>query len=394
MSAVAMVPSKDKTVFIAGDGDQKKLKGVEETLEFLESELAEGTDVLLGVMGGPAQNLFIRARQFGIGVHRIPWFKLYESTGITAGADTEERAEALRKAWVTSPEAFYPLEELDGTIWLVRELTRVRLGIQDKYRKPAQLQYQAAFRDMEPLLPEGRTFVNLRTTMANPRFIEGALADEHEFELRIKELTRNLPIWEALHPGDEGVLPAVKGLGPSLGGSLIGEIGDIRRFATPEALRAYARFHVNGNGNFPRRAKGKVSSWNRYLNRAVWLWSTDQMARYDHVWRHLYDWKKAKECQEHPELVSRVVVKDGEKRRVSDFTLGHIDKRAKRWVGSKLLEYVWELWHAIERGESPEQWYAGSHWQALFTNVERELDDGLREFLYGEIERRKKVVPE
>ncbi|MDP2735097.1 MAG: transposase [bacterium] len=385
-----LVPSKEKRYFLLTDTGKKVLK-TEELIEWLER--SDGAP-LLGPMGGSGQNFFVRAFQLGKEVHRIPWFQLEEAAGVTVGATPEERAEGILRAWQNQPALFYRFGLPDADVLMVRELTRVRLNIQE-YRKMATLQYKAAFRDLEPLLSEGRKFIALRTMFADPGMIQGALADEEELERRIKQLVEKLPIWHWLHPEKGSPLPRVLGLGPSLGGSLIGEIGDIRNFPAPENLRSYARLHVTLDGEFPRRKKGEVSSWNRYLNRALWLWSTDQMPRYDHVWRHLYDYRKANELQAHPEPVARKVVdRRNRERTVWDFTLKHCDSRAKRWVAVKLLNYVFDVWSAGEIGSDPEGWYPGSRWPAFFRQVETDLAGGLATYLEAEIPKRRRREPE
>lgn len=428
-----LVPSKEKKAFLLTDAESKTLK-LDEVLEWLEG--VNGFQ-LLGPMGGPGQNLFVRASQSGKEVHRIPWFRLEAQTGVTAGASTEERARAIFTAWRQSPGTFYPLMARDADILMVRELTRVRLNIQE-YRKRATLQYKAAWRDLSPLVPreilekgeetacagymrknpkakkpkpdytseefinflntlssDFRRLMELRAYFANPGMIRGAKQDEEELERRIIKHVVKLPIWHWLHPEKGSVLPRILGLGPSLGGSLIGEIGDIRAFPAVGNLRSYARMHVNAEGEFPHRRKGEVSSWNRYLNRAVWLWSTDQMPRYDHVWRQLYDYRKALELQAHPEPEPKKVVDRRNRERIIwQFTLKHCDSRAKRWVGVKLLEYVYELWSVGERGIDPERWYSTSRYPEFFQRVETELESGLSVYLKAEIPKRRRREPE
>jgi len=393
---MVLVPSKGRRFFLATEEEQREFGGKNvpaQVVEYFQS--LDGHDVqLLGIMGGTGQNLLARAMQFGIKVMRIPWYRLEELTGLAVKATAQERASAIRQSWEQHPEGFYQMEALENTIVLTRELTRVRLNIQDTFRKPANLQFQAAWRELEVLLPEGKALISLRTLFSNPQFIAGAKRDEKELEHRIRGLIKTIPIWRWLSPKNS-VLPPIKGLGPSLGGSLVSEIGDIRRFPGRENLRAYARFHVNRKGEFPHREKGEISPWNRYLNRAVWLWSTDQMPRYDHPWRLLYDWKKARELQAHPEAVQREIIDGrGRKRTVHDFTLKHCDMRAKRWTGSQMLNYLWDLWTQVEQGEDPELWYTGSSWPAYFTRIEQELKDGLKEFLEQERKRRRREPKE
>lgn len=435
MDQVILVPSQERRVLALSDSKIRTFKEPARAVKWLE-KLEPETTSILGIMGGPSQTLFTQALHMGFSIWRVPMFKLQELTGLEPKASPKERAEAIRQSWEMAQGAFYQMEELDPIIGVIRELTRQRLNIQD-FRKPATNQLHAALRELEfvlppqaqPLIkllkqavkelfkrPETRSEIEealrrlelevmttdvqqaqllaIRRFFANPRFILGAKEDEEVLEERILRLLPELPIWPWLSLRDS-VLPPIKGLGPSLGGSIVSEIGDIRRFPSPEALRAYARFHVTEEGKFPYRQKGEVAPWNRYLNRAVWLWSTDQMPRYDHPWRFLYDWKKARELQAHPNTTPREVKdKRGRKRTVWDYTLKHLDSRAKRWVGSQMLNYLWEFWWVVARNQDPRKWYPNSTWPEYFERLEGEiLAEGLDEYLEQEIPKRRRVEP-
>lgn len=363
------------------------------------------TSTILTVMGGPAQNVFVQAVRAGHAVCRIPWFRLYEGSQLIRGISDMERADALLEAWEQFPDRFYAMGEFDDRMFRLRELVRARINLQQDYRIKAKQQLEATGRDLEPLFPEGKAYAAIRTVFANSRLVAGAEEDEATLEAEIKRLVRGLDIWEWLHPGSDSALPKVSGLGPALGGGLIAEIGDIRRFSGPDNLRSYARYglvqktnpvdgEAEGRPGLPRRERGQVSSWNRYLERVVWLWAKTQVSRQDHVWRELFRWKKALECQAHPEEVTEPVTRrDGAVVPVTRFTLGHIDARARRWIGSQLLEYVYGLWTAGNAG-NPEAWYVDSHWPELFARAKRELDDGLMDFLTEEMDRRRKVPVE
>lgn len=427
---VSVVPTVNRSAVVL-NGEALTIPNTEEVVAYFEG-LSPG-DTVLALMGGPGQNLFVRAQQMGLDVRRIPWFDLERLVPGIVGASGEERARALKTAWdKPARDEFYPLLEVDQTILMLRELTRIRLNIQN-YRKPAQLQYMAAWRDLAPLFPtelmeqaeqaalagsssksktvdyssrqfkefmdslprEQRDAVELRVMFADPEMISGALADEARLEKRIKKLAGSLDIWSWLHPGKDDVLPEVLGLGPSLGGSLIGEILDIKRFPTPLHLRSYARYGLDSEGRYPRRRKGEVASWNRYLDRAVWLWTTDQMPRYKHVWRALYDHYKWRELRAHP---GPLATDNGTK-----FTLGHLDKRAKRKTGSALLNYVWGLWTAGANGQDLEHWFRTSAhnnwpvddplphmtWDQFFNGIILPNADRTAELVKAEVVRRR-----
>lgn len=436
MLVIAVVPSKQMRVYVSGRGAAFPDPG--RFIAWLDSQRNGSSPTVLGVMGGPGQELFSRIQDMGISVSRLPFYRMKVIAGVEPKASEEDRIAALEMAWEQQPEAFYGLASLDADVVLVRELTRQRLNIQG-FRNSATLQVYGALRSLQFVLPEeaaelvkllyrglkdqfrkpelrnlieaefsrlanevhltsqqqARIFA-IRGFFSNPSFVLGAKTDEEELEKRITGLLKGMEIWRWMHPGNPGkdsALPDLKGFGPAIGGAVVGEIGDIRRFPSANDLRAYARFHVNREGKFPHRQRGEISSWNRYLNRAAWLWSSDQLARYPGVWKTVYLVKKAQELQAHPEVVERPVTdRAGHSRTVFDFTLGHLDKRAKRYTGSVLLEYIWELWTAIAEGQDPEAWYAGSSWPALFSRGESELP-AVQEYLAIEIPKRRRVQP-
>ncbi|MDO8435928.1 MAG: transposase [bacterium] len=431
--AIAVVPSKQKQVLLLDDtGGQRVFSKPQQAIKWLAENLNGA--VILGTMGGPGQELFGRMADSGISVFRTPFSRLQEF-GFEPKASSEDRAAMLQAAWQAKPEGFYPLREIDQTVMLIRELTRQRLNVQES-RKMATLQLHSALRSMEFVLPdEAATAVELlrkglkkqfsepetlrqieaefqrlaeevalssgqqarifaiRQFFSNPRFILGAKEDEQELEKQISKLLASVGIWQWLRRKGT-TLPAIKGLGPAIGGAIVSEIGDIRRFPSSEDLRAYARFHINREGKFPHRKKGELSPFNRYLSRAVWLWTSDQVARYDHVWRELYQWKKAREMKAHPEPVARQAVdKTGRQYTIYDFSLKHLDSRAKRWTGSQLLNYLWSFWQEVAANRDPETWYVGSSWPAYFAQAEAELNDRLMAYLEEQIPLRRRKEP-
>lgn len=428
--AIAIVPTKERKILVYDP--QRERTRVEKPVQAFALLQRQQVQATVAVMLGPGQEFFARLVDLEIPVHRIPMYRLQKLTGVEAGASAEERATALVLAWEEAPQSFYQMAQLDQSVVLVRELCRQRLSIQE-FRTKATLKLHTALRTLEYILPEEaaqlvellrkglkdlsrkpqlrrqieeefsrlNTAVRLssmqqarilaiRQTFSNPGFVLGAKKDEQELEKQISRFLNSFPIWSWIKEGPV----EIKGFGPAVGGAIISELGDIMRFPTPEALRSYARFHVNGEGKFPHRRAGEISSWNSNLNRAVWLWSTDQMPRYKHPWRELYDWKKALEMQAHPDAIAKQVrVKGGRTRTVYDYTLKHLDSRSKRWTGSQMLSYLWELWQQVAAGNNPEEWYPSSRWPAYFAQAAQALANGLRVYLETEIPKRRRAEP-
>lgn len=403
-NAVVFVPGIE-SLLVAVNGDLKVFGGsnrVAKTDEYLTEFKGEG-HVLLGVSGGMAQELFIRHADEGMSVHRIPINTLYRMTGLHPKAEASDRARAIAQAWAMDPQAFYPLEPLDKDIAWLRILCRSRLAEQNTLRKPVQLQWHGLLRGLRFLLPraveglvetirefakgkwrkketrekvteglrqleaavggEANLIYKITGHYANPEFVIALVESEERLEGYIMELLKGVPIWKCLKPPKDSVLPAVLGLGPSLGGAIVAEIGDIRRFPSAVNLRSYARYGLAWDEDeqawvFPRRVRGQVAPWNNYLSQAVWLWTTDQLHRYESQWRDYYYWRKAKEMQRHSDVVVGAVPdRQGNIRTVYRYTLQHLDRRAKRATGSLLLEYIFHMWWTLERGYDPEEWY-------------------------------------
>ena len=344
---------------------------------------------ILGNLGGPGQFVLARLHaESGLETYRVPFHGLKEQIGDTAvNADVDDRAAMLVACFQQAPERFYEMLPLDLSIFQAREFARARLAVQD-HRKRAQLQYGAAERDLKVAFGPAYETSLAREIFSSPGMIQGAKADEKALEALIKKSLSRIEIYELLRSHPQ--LPHVKGLGPALGGGIIGEILDIRRFQAPQQLRAYARYTQGRTGGIPRRKKGEVANWSDKLHRPVWLWSTDQAARYDHVWRAVYDAYKLEELLQHPDIEIREVTNgQGRQVKLKFYSLGHLNKRAQRRLGSTLLEYVHGLWTAQATGQSPIGWYEASRWPSFFETIQRHLDTGGRSQLQGLLALRK-----
>lgn len=430
---VAVVPHINRRVFVRpSQGKGKDFKNPSLCAKWLEEHRDGDFPTIISPMGGPGDPFLIGLADRGFPVRRIPIFLLQQTAGLGTKASPEDRAYALQSLFRSNPDLFYPIRALDPNMVFARQYARQRLGIQDQ-RKTATLRIHSALRDFAQVLPPDaaqlieflddglkdlfkkpalrkqiedefkkiRSFTHLTSEQKarilsirlyqSPESVLGPKREEEALERTIVHLLDKTAIWDALR--EEGLnIPRCMGMGPALAGAIIGEIGDIRRFSSPGKLRSYALFGLVG-GKFPRRQAGQVHSGNANLHRAVWIWSTDQVERYDHVWRDLYLVRKAHEMQVHPEPVPREVKKkSGGMSTVYDYTLKHLDSRTARWVGSKFLEYFWELWTALEEGRDPETWYVGSRWPAYFVAVKQELP-AAKEYLALEIPKRRRADP-
>ncbi|MBI4121225.1 MAG: transposase [Parcubacteria group bacterium] len=401
-------------------------------VQWLEKRKNGGSPTIISIMGGPGEPFLIGLADRNFSVQRIPVFRLQQATGLEPKASPEDRASALQNAWETHPELFYAVRGLDPNIVIARQHARQRLAEQED-RKRATLRIHSALRDFAQVLPaeaaalvklldEGlkdlfkkpalraeieqefqriRSLTHLTSAQKalilsiqlyqSPESVLGPKRDEERHEAAIIRLLEKTSIWNVLR--EEGAnIPRCMGMGPALAGSIISEIGDIRRFPSPGKLRAYAKFHLK-DGKFPHPKKGEVDSGNRSLRRVVWFWSIDQVERYDHVWRNLYHWRLAHELRVHPVVVPREVKrKGGGTSIVYDFTLAHLHSRTARWVGSKFLEYLWGLWMTLEEGRDLEAWYSASRWPAYFAHVEQELP-AARAYLEVEVPKRRREQP-
>jgi len=434
---VAVVPSKERHVDVLDSLDYSAtLKKPHQLIPWLRKQQATGNEIIaLCYMGGSGRGLYGRIKKIGIPVQQVPISRVQKGVGLAPKASGQERANALLAVWQKNRDVFYPLREQDRIVVRGRLLTRRRLALQ-KSRKPEMLRMQDALRELEFSLPEEfQTMIELmqqglkdlfkgkkareeiadelkrlETLVAKhdideadlldirlflePYFVLGLKRDEERLEARITAYLKMFPIWDWLHPPKESVLPIVHGFGPAIGGAVIFETGDIRRFPSRGEYRSYARFGLDSNGHFPAHKRGEVSSQNRKFFQALWWWTSDRIGRYKHPWKELYLWKKAREMRAHTEVVPiPKVTKDGRPYTEYKYSLLHLHRRAARWTGSQLLNYIWDLWNAVEREGDPTNWYISSTWPAYFSRVQQELAGGLKEYLNTEIPRRRKTEP-
>jgi transposase len=300
--------------------DESREKARKARTEFL-GRLQEG-DIVLLEMGAAGDKFGLAATRRGANVLRVPTFHM---KAFRAAESIEDVAEGLVTYFDRNPGEFYPFTEREEVIVRLRVHTRARLMVQRKIRIPAQLRLQAVYRDLYLLDPEGseEAFVDARIK-ADPIF--KTIADkEKELENKIKPILRKTPVYKA-------VFEPIKGIGPVIAGAIIAEIGDIRRFRTPGALKAYCGYHNLPDGSVPRRRKGEVSARNDYLRQAVWLFTSRlDLLRDDAEWKQRFLARLAFERSRAPEL-----------------TKGHTRARARRYIGQQFLIHIWTAWREFE----------------------------------------------
>lgn len=90
------------------------------------------------------------------------------------------------------------------------------------------------------------------------------------------------------------VILTIPGVGPSTGATILGEIGDIRRFDNPKKLVAFAGIDptMMQSGNFTGTHNRLSKKGSPYLRRAVWM-SAVVASRCDPVFKAFYEKKRA-----------------------------------------------------------------------------------------------------
>jgi hypothetical protein len=173
----------------------------------------------------------------------------------------------------------------------------------------------------------------------------------------VTTLVSSVPIYDLY-------LRKIKGVGPGIGGVLVGETGSSHRFQTISAYWSYCGLGVV-NGAAPKRRKGEVANWQKRLRMTLCGRLADSFVRLADkgaMGRKLYDQYKAFYVQ-----------RDGE-----ELTRAHIDRRARRKVVKVFLACLWVAWRQLDglpvsdpyvadkldhqHIYTPEDW-VGSDWQ-------------------------------
>lgn len=195
-------------------------------------------------------------------------------------------AELARLA-LEGPDLWYPYRPLDARIAAVRANARCLYTVQGKIRKRAEQFLGAAYR-------EAYLIDQLRRELTVGQYIKRQLADNpifrniREEEARwLQRLTTSLPgiaIWDKVIKTDR-----FRGIGPALGGQIIGETGDMRRMRGRDAYVHYCgahvvpgRPHLAAHGitsELAQRRAGEAANWQVRLRQALWKWSFIQVPK-------------------------------------------------------------------------------------------------------------------
>lgn len=197
---------------------------------------------------------------------------------------------------------------------------------------------------------------------------------EKEMEKLVVAETRNLPIVKKW-------MKRIHGIGPRLSGLLVANIADVGRFDTVSKLWAYSGLHVV-NGHAVKRKKNEKANWNRELKTTAWKIGKS-FVTLGGPYRDLYDRYKAR-ITEREETKGNVIyalipikgvgerwvpraavnaikkpdevtfashyegVEQRKKSPVPDWTLGHINNMAMRYIVKRFLSHLWLVWREIE----------------------------------------------
>lgn len=171
---------------------------------------------------------------------------------------------------------------------------------------------------------------------------------ESELKAMVQKQIKHHPLWATW-------LKDVKGIGPCICGGLLAWVGDIGKFDTVSKLWAYAGLHVI-DGHAAKRTKGEKANWSDNLKVLAWK-AAQSFVMVGDGYRELYLKEKTRLRVLHPEPVPydpprfkrlKPGQTDADRELLSQYSDGHIDNMAKRWVAKLFLSHVWEEWRKIE----------------------------------------------
>lgn len=359
------------------------LTDTSERLAFLESLSAANTVFM--ELGGAGDVFALAAFRRGVSVRRIPTRHLKEIR-VARGFKSDEQLKALLLAVAEKSEAFYLMRSVDAKVSAVKVAARAHWMIQRRLRVAAELRLQSVYRDeylLDPRLPPKEKPEEPPARVDEDVFLKRALADSPVFKGLEAEEARWLRRVEAALADCEAwteVFEPIAGIGPSIGGKLVGAISNINRFPSLSAFRAYAGYHHRSDGSRAQREAGKPSNWSPAFKQAIYLWTrvTLKTDPGKNPWRAKLDTRRAYEL--YKLLRDRGLLPSTWNKTYSDvravesgdltLLLHHIDTlrseangekpvlkglkqmalaKASRWLGQKLIEHIWKEWQALEK---------------------------------------------
>lgn len=297
------VPEKEfRIVYTKGDPQKSELV----RMDWIR-QLKAGDQVFLEA-GSGADCFALGCLRQGAKVWRLPTH-LSKAKREQSGKGKEATAEILQELSTTSPDLFYSFGERQAPVAEIAALATGYRRMQDDVRKPLVQKTRASVQEIALAqgAPDAIEVSRMTEAMVNeifepsflqtlaktkPNFsladvLEGALkAIEKGFYTELQHKLKRLPLFQA-------IFDPIPGCGPRIAGSVIGQIGDIRAFRSPGALKSYAGYGQSSDNPAlrQRRRTGELFPVNQELKQATWDFSqqTRMYGRADNPWRIEFD---------------------------------------------------------------------------------------------------------
>ncbi len=189
--------------------------------------------------------------------------------------DAEHLAEQLRNHTLTA--VYIP----DDAQEALRDLTRAREDAQQEVvrsrNRLGKFLLRLGVAPAEGVRPQTQAYTNWLRHLSLPQPLQQTVLDEYratveEAQSRVKRLEQALadaPLEGALG-AQLGAVQAFRGVARVTGTALVAELGDLRRFATPQQLMAYAGLVPSEHSSGPRTVRGHITkTGNRHVRYSV-----------------------------------------------------------------------------------------------------------------------------
>lgn len=216
------------------------------------------------------------------------------------------------------------------------------------------------------------------------RIIEAKALDvsaEELYQRAVADLLKDLPIWQ-------NWLKYVKGVGPRLGGSLIGVLWPMTRFATVSKVWAYCGLDVR-DGRLPKYKKGEQANWNAEMRMTCYKLG-EQFLRNNSPYRRFYDVHKKRVVErELAKGTIRMVEKEGVLKpeyveKPERAAPAHFHAMSRLRMVKIFLSHLWQVGWELEGLTPPKPWVIehGGHvdfvspWEMVDSGVANENGEG------------------